>query len=53
MAVAIWLPYSPISGALGFTPLPLLYWPILFVTVLCYVMLTQVVKMWLLRKMWI
>ena len=37
----------------GFTQLPLLYWPILFLTVLCYVVLTQVVKMWLIRKAWI
>ncbi|MDB6154483.1 MAG: mgtA 1, partial [Chthoniobacteraceae bacterium] len=50
MAIAMWLPFSPVSAALGFTPLPALYWPILLVTVLCYVVLTQVVKMWLLRK---
>jgi len=53
MAIAVWLPFSPVAAALGFTALPLLYWPILLVTVLCYVVLTQVVKMWLLRKMWI
>ena len=53
MAVAIWLPFSPVATALGFTPLPSLYWPILFVTALSYVVLTQVVKMWLLRKAWI
>jgi P-type Mg2+ transporter len=35
------------------TQLPLLYWPILFLTVLCYVVLTQVAKMWLIRKAWI
>ncbi len=53
MAIAVWLPFSPIATALGFTLLPPLYWPILLVTVLCYVVLTQAVKMWLLRKMWI
>jgi Mg2+-importing ATPase len=50
IAIAMWLPVSPIAAALGFTPLPWLYWPILFVTLLCYVSLTQAVKMWLLKK---
>ena len=53
IAIAIWLPSSPIATALGFTPLPTLYWPILAITVLCYVVLTQLVKTWLLRKKWI
>jgi P-type Mg2+ transporter len=38
---------------LGFTHLPRLYWPILFVTLLCYIVLTQIVKMWLMRKSWL
>ena len=53
IAIAMWLPSSPIAAVLGFTPLPPLYWPILAATVFCYVALTQVVKTWLLRKMWI
>ncbi|MGI8964951.1 MAG: cation transporting ATPase C-terminal domain-containing protein, partial [Limisphaerales bacterium] len=53
IAIAIWLPSSPIAAVLGFTPLPPLYWPILAATVFCYVALTQVVKTWLLSKMWI
>ena len=53
IAIAIWLPSSPVATALGFTPLPGLYWPILAVTVLCYVVLTQLVKTWLLRRVWI
>lgn len=53
MAIAIWLPTSPAAAALGLTPLPLLYWPILVATALSYVVLTQLVKAWLLRKMWI
>ena len=53
MGIAMWLPFSPVATALGFTQLPLLYWPILLLTVLCYVVLTQVVKMWLIRKAWI
>jgi Mg2+-importing ATPase len=53
MAFGIWLPHSPLAPALGFTHLPGLYWPILLLTLLSYVALTQVIKMWLLRKRWI
>jgi Mg2+-importing ATPase len=53
MTVAAWLPHSPLAPALGFTALPPLYWPILLVTLLCYVVLTQAVKMWLIRKAWL
>jgi len=52
IAVGLYLPYSPAAGALGFTPLPGLYWPFLFITVICYVALTQAVKTWLLKKAW-
>jgi Mg2+-importing ATPase len=51
IAVAIWLPFSPVAGALGFTPLPATYWPVLAATALCYVALTQAVKTWLFSKM--
>ena len=53
MAIAAWLPFSPIAATLGFTALPPFYWPILLVTLLCYVILTQTVKMWLIRKAWL
>jgi Mg2+-importing ATPase len=53
MALGMWLPYSPMASALGFTHLPSLYWPILMVTLLGYVSLTQIIKVWLLRKQWI
>ena len=53
MAIGAWLPYSPLAPPLGFHPLPPLYWPMLLVTLLCYVGLTQVVKMWLIRKAWV
>ena len=53
MAFAMWLPYSPLSSALGLTRLPQLYWPILMLTLLSYMGLTQIVKVWLLRKHWI
>jgi Mg2+-importing ATPase len=53
MGIGAWLPYSPLAPALGFTPLPPLYWLLLAATLLCYMTLTQVIKMWLLRKGWI
>jgi Mg2+-importing ATPase len=53
MALGIWLPYSPLASALGFTHLPPLYWPILMLTLLGYMGLTQIIKLWLLRKQWI
>ena len=53
MAFGMWLPYSPLASALGFTHLPRMYWPILMLTLLGYVGLTQIIKFWLLRKHWI
>ena len=53
MALGMWLPYSPASSALGLTHLPNLYWPILMLTLLSYMALTQIIKVWLLRKHWI
>jgi Mg2+-importing ATPase len=53
MAVGVAIPFSPVGTYLGFSRLPLLYWPLLAGTLLCYVLLTQGVKMWLLRRKWI
>jgi Mg2+-importing ATPase len=53
MAFGMWLPYSPLAPSLGLVQLPRLYWPILMLTLLSYVSLTQVIKVWLLRKKWI
>ncbi len=53
MAFGIWLPYSPLSSALGLTQLPRLYWPILLVTLFGYMALTQLIKVQLLRRHWI
>jgi Mg2+-importing ATPase len=53
MVIGMLLPYSPIAPALGFTHLPMLYWPILMLTLLGYMGLTQIIKVWLLRKQWI
>jgi Mg2+-importing ATPase len=53
MALGMWLPYSPLASALGFTHLPQMYWPILMLTLLGYMGLTQIIKAWLLRRQWI
>jgi Mg2+-importing ATPase len=53
MALGMWLPYSPLATALRFAHLPRMYWPILMLTLLGYVGLTQIIKVWLLRKQWI
>jgi Mg2+-importing ATPase len=53
MLVGMWLPSSPIGPWLGFVPLPIQYWPLLLLTLLSYVALTQGVKVWLIRRNWI
>ena len=53
MAFGMWLPWSPLASALGLVRLPGLYWPILALTLLAYMGLTQAIKVWLLRKKWI
>lgn len=53
MLIGISLPYLSVGRYLGFTPLPALYWPLLVLTLICYLVLTQSIKMWLLRKKWL
>jgi P-type Mg2+ transporter len=53
MAIGIAIPFSPLGPYLGFSKLPMLYWPLLAGTLLSYVLLTQGVKMLLLRLKWI
>ncbi|MES1261473.1 MAG: magnesium-translocating P-type ATPase, partial [Acidobacteriota bacterium] len=53
MAFGAWLPSSPLAPALGLTRLPGMYWPILLLTLFGYAVLTQTIKVWLLRKQWI
>ena len=53
MALGVTLPFTPIGRYLGFTALPLAYWPYIVLTLFCYVLLTQAVKAWLLRHRWI
>ena len=53
MAIGAYLPYSPLASPLGFVPLPTLYWPLLLLTLACYVGLTQLIKTWLVKKRWV
>jgi P-type Mg2+ transporter len=53
MAIGVAIPFSPLRPYLGFTRPPSQYWPLLALTLVRYVVLTQGVKMWLLRRKWI
>jgi P-type Mg2+ transporter len=53
MTAGMLLPFSPLAKPLGFEQLPPLYWPLLAITLLCYIILTQGVKTLLLKKKWI
>jgi len=50
MAIGVWLPFSPIAGYLGFTPLPGIYFVWLAGFLLAYSVLTHAVKMWFNRR---
>jgi Mg2+-importing ATPase len=53
MVIGVALPYSPLAGPLGFVPLPWQFWPLIALTLLCYVILTQIIKSWMVKKRWI
>jgi Mg2+-importing ATPase len=53
MGIGIWLPFSPVAEALHFTPVPGAFWPIVVGILLSYIVLTQFVKMWLIKRLWI
>ncbi len=44
------LPFSRVGGVLGFVPLPRQYWAFLAAMLLGYVVLTQLVKIWYVRR---
>jgi len=50
VSVGAWLTVSPLASALGFVALPRLYWLLLACMLLAYVILTQVVKTWFVRR---
>jgi Mg2+-importing ATPase len=53
MAFGVALPFTPLGTYLGFMPLPPLYFLFLALTLACYVVVTQGMKMLLLRLGWI
>ena len=50
VAAGAWLTVSPLADTLGFVPLPPRYWLFLAAMLLCYAVLTQVVKTWFVRR---
>lgn len=50
MLIGIYLPFSSVAPTLHFVTLPILYWPILIIILLSYIMLTQLVKTWYIKK---
>jgi Mg2+-importing ATPase len=53
MGFGAWIPFSPLAQYLGFVPLPWQFWPLLAITLICYVGLTQLIKQWMVKKNWI
>jgi len=53
MGVGALLPFTPLAQYLGFVPLPWQFWPLLAITLICYVGLTQLIKQWMVKKNWI
>jgi len=49
-AIGITLPFTGAGAALGFTPLPLLYWPLVTAFLFTYALLTHLVKVWFVRR---
>jgi len=50
MAIGVALPFSSIGAKVGLVPLPLHYFPWLAATLLCYCILTQIIKQWYIRR---
>ncbi len=50
MLIGVWLPYSPLAGAFGLVPLPLIYWLWIIIFLISYAIITHLVKVWFLKK---
>ncbi len=50
MAIGIFIPFSPVAAAFKMQPLPLTYFPWLIGILLSYCVLTQLVKIWFIKK---
>jgi len=49
-AVGVWLPFSPVAHALGFTPLPLQYFAYVTAILIGYLSLARLTKVWFQRR---
>ena len=49
-AVGMSLPFTWVGAALGFAPLPRLYWPLVAVMLVTYATLTLVINVWFTRR---
>lgn len=50
MLIGIWLPFSPFAKGLSLVALPALYWPFLAMILISYLLLTQFVKVSLIKR---
>jgi Mg2+-importing ATPase len=50
MAIGVWLPFSPLAGFIGLTPLPPMFFVWIAGFLLTYSVLTHAVKMWFVRR---
>lgn len=50
VGTGVFLVNSPLASAFGFVKLPILYYPLLALTLFCYVIVTQCVKIWYVKK---
>ncbi|MGJ0393528.1 MAG: magnesium-translocating P-type ATPase [Methylocystis sp.] len=49
-AIGVTLPFTWAGSVLGFTPLPVSYWPLVTAMLLTYATLTHIVKIWFIRR---
>ena len=50
MLIGAWLPYSPFAAMFGLVPLPAIYWAWIIGFLICYGVLTHIVKVWFFKK---
>ena len=53
MSIGVLIPITALGRYLGLAPFRGLYWLLLAVTLLVYMLLTQGVNTWLIRRAWI
>ncbi|MFA6386363.1 MAG: magnesium-translocating P-type ATPase [Candidatus Paceibacterota bacterium] len=50
ISIGIYLPFSPFASALKFVALPPLYFALLFIGIILYFIITQLLKLWFIKK---